>query len=266
MKIISWNVNSVRARITNILDYIKKSKPDILLLQEIKTQDISFPYEDFQNIGYNSYVFGQKSYNGVCLAFKRGSSIKCENVVKNIPSWEDEQARVITCSLLINDLHRVNFISVYVPNGSSVGDPKFSYKLLFLQKLTDFVKQLLNENDSLCMMGDFNIAPTDLDVFDPELWREKILCSSIERKHFLEFEALLLADSFRLRNKEPNQYSWWDYRQGAFRKNAGLRIDHILLSKPLISMCAEVGISDDVRKHERPSDHAPVWVNLEFKN
>ena len=115
------------------------------------------------------------------------------------------------------------------------------------------------------MMGDFNIAPTDLDVFDPDLWREKILCSSIERKQFSEFEDLFLADSFRLKNKKPNQYSWWDYRQGSFRKNEGLRIDHILLSKPLVSMCSDVGISTDVRKHEKPSDHAPVWANLDFK-
>ena len=116
------------------------------------------------------------------------------------------------------------------------------------------------------MMGDFNIAPTDLDVFDPNLWREKILCSSIERKRFSEFEDLFLADSFRLKNKKPNQYSWWDYRQGSFRKNEGLRIDHILLSKPLVRVCSGVGISTDVRKHEKPSDHAPVWANLDLKN
>ena len=266
INIASWNINSIRARETSLQKWIFDFNPDIIGLQETKVIDDQFPEEFFYKNGFDVRFFGQKSYNGVCLAFKRGSSIKCENVVKNIPSWEDEQARVITCSLLINDLHRVNFISVYVPNGSSVGDPKFSYKLLFLQKLTDFVKQLLKENDSLCMMGDFNIAPTDLDVFDPELWREKVLCSSIERKKFSEFQNLFLADSFRLKNKKPNQYSWWDYRQGSFRKNAGLRIDHILLSNPLISICADVGISSDVRKHEKPSDHAPVWVNLEFKN
>ena len=264
INIASWNINSVRAREASLQRWLANSNPDIIGLQETKVIDDQFPEEFFYKNGFDVRFFGQKSYNGVCLAFKRGSSIKCEKVVRNIPSWEDEQARVITCSLLINDLHRVNFISVYVPNGSSVGDPKFSYKLLFLQKLTDFVKQLLKENDSLCMMGDFNIAPTDLDVFDPELWREKVLCSSIERKQFSEFENLFLADSFRLKNKKPDQYSWWDYRQGSFRKNAGLRIDHILLSNPLISICADVGISSDVRKHEKPSDHAPVWVNLDF--
>jgi len=265
LNIASWNINSIRAREASLQKWIVNSNPDIIGLQETKVTDDQFPEKFFHSNGFDVRFFGQKSYNGVCLAFKK-SFIKCEQVIRNIPSWEDEQARVITCSLLINDLHRISFISVYVPNGSSVGDPKFSYKLLFLRKLTDFVRQLLNENDALCMMGDFNIAPNDLDVFDPELWREKILCSSIERKHFLEFEALLLTDSFRLKNKEPNQYSWWDYRQGAFRKNAGLRIDHILLSKPLISMCADAGICYDVRKHEKPSDHAPVWVNLEFKN
>ena len=213
-----------------------------------------------------TYDFSGKKVTTVfALLLKKVVLIKCEQVVRNIPFWEDEQARVITCSLMINDLHRINFISVYVPNGSSLEDPKFKYKLLFLQKLTGYVKKLLRENDSLCMMGDFNIAPTDLDVFDPDLWREKILCSSIERKQFSEFENLFLADSFRLKNKKPNQYSWWDYRQGSFRKNEGLRIDHILLSKPLVSVCSDVGISTDVRKHEKPSDHAPVWVNLDFK-
>ena len=266
VSVASWNINSIRARETSLQDWLVDFKPDIVGLQETKVVDDQFPAEFFHKNGFDVQFFGQKSYNGVCLAFKRNSLIKCEQVVRNIPSWEDEQARVITCALLINDLHRINFISVYVPNGSSLDDPKFKYKLLFLQKLTDYVKKLLKENDSLCMMGDFNIAPTDLDVFDPDLWREKILCSSIERKRFSEFEALFLADSFRLKNKKPNQYSWWDYRQGSFRKNEGLRIDHILLSKPLVRVCSGVGISTDVRKHEKPSDHAPVWANLDLKN
>ena len=264
INIASWNINSIRAREASLQKWIANTNLDVIGLQETKVIDDQFPEEFFHDNGFDVRFFGQKSYNGVCLAFKKSRFIKCEQVIRNIPSWKDEQARVITCSLLINDLHRINFISVYVPNGSSVEDPKFSYKLLFLQKLTGYVKQLLKDNDSLCMMGDFNIAPADIDVFNPDLWREKILCSSKERKQFSEFEALLLADSFRLKNKEPNQYSWWDYRQGAFRKNAGLRIDHILLSKPLVSICSGVGISTDVRKHEKPSDHAPVWANLDF--
>ena len=265
INIASWNINSIRARETSLQKWIVESKPDIIGLQETKVIDDQFPVEFFYDNGFDVRFFGQKSYNGVCLAFKRSGLIKCEQVVRNIPFWEDEQARVITCCLMLNDLHRINFISVYVPNGSSLEDPKFKYKLLFLQKLIGYIKKLLRENDSLCIMGDFNIAPTDLDVFDPDLWREKILCSSMERKQFSELEDLFLTDSFRLKNKKPNQYSWWDYRQGSFRKNEGLRIDHILLSKPLVSICSDVGISTAVRKHEKPSDHAPVWVNLDFK-
>ena len=264
VKVASWNINSLRARQDSFQKWISDAKPDIVGLQETKVTDDQFPADIFFENGFDVFFFGQKSYNGVCIAFKKISSIKCENVVMNIPGWKDDQARVIMCSLSLANSFRFNVVSVYVPNGNSLGDPKFTYKLSFLQNLKRFTEQLLKENESLCLMGDFNIAPTDLDVHDPDLWREKILCSSKERECFKQFEKLFLSDSFRLKNTEPNQYSWWDYRQGAFRRNAGLRIDHILLSKSLADRCTEVGISSDVRKHEKPSDHAPVWVNLDL--
>jgi exodeoxyribonuclease-3 len=252
MKIATWNVNSLTVRLEHVMEWLKKHEPDVLGLQEIKMTDDKFPLGAFQELGYNAVFSGQKTYNGVAIISKQ----KAAEVVKDFPDYDDEQRRVLATTI-----DGVRILNVYIPNGASLDSDKYQYKLAWLQQLLAYTKTQLAQYERVILMGDFNIAPADIDVHDPELWRSSVLCSEAERAVFQALIDLGLVDIFRTLNTDA-QYSWWDYRQGAFHRNLGLRIDHILVNTDFASNCTEVGIDRATRKLERPSDHAPVWVNL----
>ena len=256
MKIASWNVNSLKVRLPHLLDWLKRAEPDIVGLQETKCLDDRFPLEQIEAAGYRALVNGQKTYNGVAL-LSRVRDEPCE-VLLDLPTFEDHQRRVLAATY--GDLRVVN---LYVPNGSEVGSDKYEYKLNWLAALVGHLRGELARHPRLLVMGDFNIAPEDRDVFDSELWAGGVLASEPERQAFRDLLALGLKDSFRLFEQPEQSFSWWDYRQGAFRRNYGLRIDHILLSEPLARRCRASRIDREPRTWERPSDHAPVVVELE---
>ena len=254
MKLATWNVNSLAVRLPQVLDWLSAHQPDALCLQETKLTDDKFPHAELAAIGYHSQWFGQKTYNGVALLTREPVTA----VVKNIPGHPDEQARVIT-----GTLRGVRLIGAYVPNGQAPDSDKFQYKMAWLTGLHTWLGGELRMHPNLVLMGDFNIAPEDRDVHDPIAWAAQILCTPEERAHFQRLIALGLHDAFRLFEQAPKSWSWWDYRNLAFRKNQGLRIDHILVSdalKPLVTACA---IDKLPRKNERPSDHAAVVVTIE---
>jgi len=265
MKIISWNVNSVRARITNIVDYIKQSNPDILLLQEIKTQDINFPYEEFKNIGYDSYVFGQKSYNGVAII----SKIKAENVKKGFYDCDESNQNIEIFldqkRLISADINGIKIINVYVPNGSSLESSKFIYTINWLNCLASFLDEQEKKGELICLMGDFNVAPSNLDIHDPKKYEGGIMASEIERSALNNVLKKRLIDSFRIFEQDTGHWSWWDYRNNAFELNKGWRIDHIYISKELSSKLKSCVIDSSPRENLRPSDHAPVMIDLNLK-
>ncbi|MDJ0926424.1 MAG: exodeoxyribonuclease III [Gammaproteobacteria bacterium] len=254
MRIASWNVNSIRVRLNHVLDWLQECQPDVLGLQEIKLVTEAFPTDDFTRIGYHAAIHGQKTYNGVALL----SRMAAEDVRVDIPDFADEQRRVIAGSF--GDTRVIN---VYVPNGQSVGSEKYEYKLGWLEALRDYLEAEMGSYDKLLVMGDFNIAPDDRDVHDPDAWRGKILCSDAEREHLQALEALGLKDAFRLFDQPENSFSWWDYRNFAFRRKLGLRIDLLLVSPALAESCSESGIDVAPRRLERPSDHAPVFAVFE---
>ena len=254
-KIASWNVNSLKVRLPHVLQWLESEQPDVLALQETKTIDDNFPVEEINNAGYQVSFIGQKTYNGVATICK--SSI--ETIATSIPDYEDEQRRV----LAINN-SGVTVLNLYIPNGSEVDSDKYRYKLEWFSKLHPFIKQLQKDNDRLIILGDFNIAPEDQDVHDPEAWQGKILVSPAERE---EFEKLLshgMKDCFRLFEQEEKSFSWWDYRAAAFRRGHGMRIDHILASESLSTSCSACYIDKAPRKLERPSDHTPVVAEFEL--
>lgn len=251
MKIASWNVNSLKVRAPHVLEWLNIEKPDILALQELKQEDRFFPEEEFHSAGYHyCAVNGQKTYNGVAII----SKYKFEVIEKPDP---DEQHRII--ALRVKDTLIVN---VYVPNGESVDSPKYAYKLQWLDKLTAYLLKQLKQTPKIIILGDFNIAPEDQDVHDPKMWQDKVLFSLPEKEAFQKILNLGFCDSFRLFEQLPKQYSWWDYRMLGFRRNAGVRIDHILVSKALKPYCASSRIDKTPRGWERPSDHAPVIVTI----
>ena len=254
MKLATWNVNSLAVRLPQVLDWLAANPVDVLALQETKLVDEKFPRAEIEAAGYRVQWHGQKTYNGVALL----SRADAQDVVKNIPRHVDTQARVIAATV-----DGVRVICAYVPNGQAPGTDKFEYKMQWLRALRDWVEGELAIHPRLVLMGDYNIAPEDRDVFDPELWRGQILCTDEERTHFDKLIALGLHDAFRLFEQPEKSWSWWDYRNLAFRRNQGLRIDHILVSealKPAVSACT---IDTLPRKNERPSDHAPVVVTLD---
>ena len=253
MKLATWNVNSLAVRLPQVLDWLSAHQPDALCLQETKLTDDKFPHAELNAAGYAAQWFGQKTYNGVAL-LTRGVAT---DIVKNIPGHADEQARVITATV-----DGVRVIGAYVPNGQAVDSDKFQYKLGWLEALQSWITDELLRHPALVLMGDFNIAPEDRDVHDPALWAGKVLCTPEERAHFQRLVALGLHDAFRLFEQPPKSWSWWDYRNLAFRKNQGLRIDHILVSTALASRVTACSIDKMPRKNERPSDHAPVMVEL----
>lgn len=253
MKIVSWNVNSLNVRQSQVLDYLESHSPAVLGLQELKQTDEAVKREAFIQAGWHLVTQGQKTYNGVALISKSAP----ENVVRGIPNNEDDpQARAIAASY--GDLRVLN---LYVPNGKAVGDEKYHYKLAWLEKLQAYVARLLQEYPKLVVIGDFNIAPTDIDVHDPKAWQDKILCSAPERQALQALFDLGLTDAFRVRHPERQQFSWWDYRMGGLRRNLGLRIDLTLISPALQLIDADIDMAP--REQERPSDHAPAWVEIQ---
>jgi exodeoxyribonuclease-3 len=253
MQIATWNVNSLKVRLQQVVDWLKKNDCEVLALQELKLDNVNFPLSIFNDLGYHCVFNGQKTYNGVAIL----SKFPITDVYYDIPSFVDEQKRVI--SVTING---IRVMCIYVVNGEGIGSDKFKYKLAWLDALYKYVENALNIHNKFIVLGDFNIAPRDIDVYDPLLWQEQVLCSSKEREWFDSLLNLGLYDSFRLFNHDSKQYSWWDYRNLAFRRKQGLRIDHILISNA-VKMCTNSCIIDvEPRKNERPSDHTPVVITL----
>jgi len=253
VKIASWNVNSLRVRLPHLLDWLKANPVDVIGLQELKLQDEQFPRAELQALGYHAAVNGQKTYNGVAL-LGRGP---LEEVARDMPGFADDHKRLIAATI-----DGVRVLSVYVPNGQAVGSEKYAYKLRWLAALRELLRGELARYPRLAVVGDFNVAPTDADVHDPIAWEGQVLCSEPERVAFHELLSLGLRDAFALFPRPDPSYTWWDYRQGAFRRNLGLRIDHVLLSPELAGKCVSFQIDTTPRRLERPSDHAPVVAGL----
>ncbi len=255
MKLATWNVNSLNVRLPHVSDWSQQHLPDILCLQETKTIDEKFPVDALAEIGYNVKFSGQKTYNGVAT-MARG---ELDDVVTDFPGYDDPQRRVLATTT--DDLRVIN---VYVPNGKAVDDEKYHYKLEWFEHLLDFVGQQLTRYDKVVVTGDFNIAPADEDVHDPELWRDKILCSQPERNCFQRLVEMGFTDAFREFDQPEESFSWWDYRAAGFRRNLGLRIDHIMITDALRKVCTSCTIDKEPRKWERPSDHTPVIAEFDL--
>ena len=257
MKLATWNINSLTVRLPQVLDWLSANPVDVLALQELKLTDNKFPAEAFMQAGYHAQWFGQKTYNGVALL----SRAPVTEVVKNIPGFQDDMARVISATVAF-DAGDIRVIGGYFPNGQAPGTDKFEYKMAWLKGLRDWLKAELATHPRLVLMGDYNITFDDADVWDPVGMRDQIHCTDEERYHLNALISMGLHDSFRLFDQPEKSYSWWDYRDFGFRRNRGLRIDHILVSpalKPLVKACT---IDKAPRKNERPSDHAPVVLEL----
>ncbi|HJV27109.1 MAG TPA: exodeoxyribonuclease III [Aromatoleum sp.] len=251
MKIATWNVNSLKVRLPHVLDWLASNRPDALCLQELKMEDKAFPLGELEAAGYKAVFSGQKTYNGVAIL----SPAPLESVTIGIPGFVDEQKRVIAATI-----NGVRVVSAYFPNGQAVGSEKFEYKMRWIAALTDWLREELRSHERLVLGGDFNIAPEDRDAH-PD-WKDEIHVSPQERAAFAGLTALGLTDAFRLFEQAERSFSWWDYRMGAFRRNFGLRIDHLLLSPGLLGQCSSCIIDKTPRKLERPSDHAPVMIEL----
>ena len=253
MKIISWNVNSVRARIDNITNYIKDDKPDILLLQEIKTQDENFPYENFENIGYKSYTFGQKSYNGVAII----SKLPIKNISKDFIKDEKKQARVIIGEIQLKK-KKIELVNIYVPNGNPVNTEKYEYKKNWLKQFIAQIKKKILSDSNIIIAGDFNIIPEEIDVYDFKRYENDALGKLEIRKKFRELLNIGFVDVYRIKNKKKQEYTFWDYFAGSWQKNYGMRIDHFLLSNNLIENISSININKKPRSKIKPSDHTPI--------
>ncbi len=249
MKIATWNVNSLNVRLQHVLDWLEIAKPDVLVLQEIKQLAEAFAADAFSEAGFRGVASGQKTYNGVALLSR------CESTdhVTDFTGFEDPQRRILAATV-----DGVRVVNLYVPNGSSVGSEKYTYKLNWLAALKGFLAEELKAHEKLVVLGDFNIAPEDRDVYDPVKWGDGILCSPLERQALNELLKLGLTDVYRQFEQPADMFSWWDYRSGAFRRNAGLRIDLILASEALAACCSGSSIDREPRTWERPSDHTPV--------
>ena len=266
MLIATWNVNSVRTRLSQIINWINQVNPDILCLQETKVIDNDFPIKPFEALGYKVIAFGQKSYNGVAII----SKIESENVIKgfsgflgdlnDVNKFED-QKRLITA-----DIKGVKIINVYVPNGSSLHSEKFDYKINWLNCLSSFLDKQEKKNELICLLGDFNIAPSNKDIHNPQRYEGGIMASEIERNALKNVLKGRLIDSFRIYEKNTGHWSWWDYRNNAYELNKGWRIDHIYISKALTSKLKSCVIDSNPRGNLQPSDHAPVMINLDLDN
>lgn len=278
IRIAAWNVNSIKVRVTHVLQWLQVQealqKPiDALCLQELKITDDKYPHREFENAGYISLTAGQKTYNGVAIILRKSAlaAIASDTATaflkptRNIPGFEDEQQRVLAATICFKGVEPMRLISAYFPNGQDPASDKFVYKLHWLKALQDWLGTELQQHPRLALLGDFNIAPTDEDVHDPAAWVGQNLVSPEERNAFKALLDLGLSDSFRLFEQAPKTYSWWDYRMMAFRRNAGMRIDHILLSESLKRDCLSSMVDKKPRSWEQPSDHAPVIAEIGTK-
>ena len=251
--IATWNVNSIRARLEHLTRWLQETSPDVVGIQETKVQDPDFPYAEIAALGYEVLFCGQKSYNGVAILSKLTATL----LATDLPGFTDPQRRVLAAKVA-----GITLLNLYVPNGSAVGSEKYNYKLAWLDALGDWVTQLMASGEPLMLVGDFNIAPDDRDVHDPDAWRDKILCSDAERQRLQRLIELGLCDVFRRFEQPPATFSWWDYRAGGFRRNEGLRIDLILASGALAERCETCVVDLAPRRWDKPSDHAPVVTRV----
>lgn len=252
MRIVTWNVNSLKVRLPHLEVLLSEHAPDFVCLQETKTEDKNFLREDIENLGYSVVYHGQKTYNGVAILSRE----KMIDVQVGIPDLQDDQARVIAAT----SAEGSRIINAYVPNGDSIASGKYQYKINWLRAFVDFVRAEVKRHNKLVVLGDFNIAPKDQDVYDADAFRDKVLCTQQERDFYQELLNFGLHDSLDEFLDGPERFTWWDYRMNAFRRKLGLRIDHILLSNTLYEQCVSVEILKSFRKMERPSDHAPVMA------
>lgn len=261
MKLASWNVNSLRVRLPQLLDWLTKQSLDAVCLQETKLEDTKFPLEPIETAGYHCIWSGEKTYNGVAIL----SRSPLTDIAAGIPGFPDEQKRVIAATA--GDVpDAVRIVCAYVPNGEAIDSQKYEYKLRWLAAFRDWLGEELRRRPRLVVLGDYNIAPADEDVYDPVALKGQVLCSPRERQAFRDLLALGLGDSFRMFTQPERSFTWWDYRMNAFRRNFGLRIDHILLSPELASLCRASSIDVAPRRLERPSDHAPVLAELQLES
>ncbi|MEP3947606.1 exodeoxyribonuclease III [Ascidiaceihabitans sp.] len=258
MKIASFNINGIKARINALPEWLDEAQPDVVVLQEIKSVDENFPRELFEDRGYNVETHGQKSFNGVAIL----SKLPLEDVTRGLPGDDtDEQARWIEATVM-GDHHPLRVCGLYLPNGNPAPGPKYDYKLAWMQRLQHRAEQLMAEEMPFLMAGDYNIIPQSEDAARPEVWTEDALFRPESRTAFRKLINLGLTDAFRARDPRPGQYSFWDYQAGAWNKNDGIRIDHFLLSPTCADTLTNCAIDKDIRAREKPSDHVPIWVEL----
>jgi exodeoxyribonuclease-3 len=275
VRIAAWNVNSLKVRLPQVLSWLqdqeKKQQPvDALCLQELKLTDDKYPHKELEDAGYLSLAAGQKTYNGVAIIVRKAALAPIASdiatsflkPVRNIPNFEDEQQRILAATIPFAGTQPMRLVSAYFPNGQSPDSDKFIYKLSWLKALQTWLGEELQQNPRLALLGDFNIAPADIDVHDPSKWIGQNLVSPEERQAFQQLVELGLTDSFRMFEQPPKIFSWWDYRMMGFRRNAGLRIDHILLSEALKDKCTASIVDKEPRTWEQPSDHAPVVATI----
>ena len=253
MRIASWNVNSLKVRLPQVLDWLAKHRPDALCLQELKLEDANFPLSAVETAGYHAAYSGQKTYNGVAIL----SRAPATDITVGIAGFDDAQRRVISA-----DVGGVRLVCAYVPNGQSPDSDKYRYKLDWLDAFCGWLERELARHPRLAVLGDYNIAPEDRDVHDPKAWEGQVLVSAPERAAFRRLLGLGLTDSFRQFEQPEKSFTWWDYRMNGFKRNLGLRIDHILLSPALSANCTGCAIDLGPRGNERPSDHAPVVAEI----
>jgi len=257
MKITTWNVNSLKVRLPHLLAFLDQQQPDIVALQETKTIDEQFPHTGIEAAGYQIICSGQKTYNGVAI-ISREAAVE-GSIITAIPDFDDPQKRLLAATI-----NGIRIINVYIPNGQAIGSEKYSYKFRWLEAFRRYLAGELQQHDRLIVLGDFNIAPADLDVHDPDRWRGRIMCSEAERAWFASLLELGLVDTVRSIAPDLPMHSWWDYRMQAFRRHWGIRIDHLLATPAVAPVGAEV--ATDLRALERPSDHAPVTVTFEIRS
>jgi exodeoxyribonuclease-3 len=276
IRIAAWNVNSLKVRLPHVLRWLqdqeaKKEPIDALCLQELKLTDDKYPHQELEAAGYLSLAAGQKTYNGVAIIVRKAAlaSIASDAAtsflkpIRNIPANTDEQQRILAATIPFSGTKPIRLVSAYFPNGQSPDSDKFIYKLDWLSKLQTWLTEELQQNQRLALLGDFNIAPADADVHDPKAWEGQNLVSPPERDAFQELINLGFSDSFRMFEQAPKTFSWWDYRMMGFRRNAGMRIDHILLSEDLKEKCSASVVDKEPRTWEQPSDHAPVIATIQ---
>ena len=257
MIISSWNVNSVRARIENIKSYLLKYKPDVLMMQEIKTEDVNFPYDDFASMDYESHVFGQKSYNGVAIV----SKFEISNIKNNFIKDDLKQSRIITGEIIL-DKKKIELINIYVPNGNPVDTEKYEYKKNWLKKFIINIKKKIEQDSNILIAGDFNIIPEEIDVYDFKRYENDALGRLEIRKKYRELINLGFADAYRYFNKSKQEYTFWDYFASSWQKNYGMRIDHFLVSNNLIGKVKSININKKPRSKTKPSDHTPIELEI----